>query len=241
MYLNAEKIVTFSTNGAYQKYATVLVKSLRYTFKGIIVCRCVNCDDSFINLLKEYDVAVIEDNITLSKNKKLKNPTDTPILKNNSFNKNCLCNDEITYTCHSRFYNAKYIFENYNFFSLVLMDCDFIVRKNFDELFEISEDVLIMDKVNCVHEDCIVIKNTMQSREFINKVIEDIERDIFFWDQDTIALKSAFNKTFNLKVGSLDLKYKDYTLSDSSSIWSGDGHAKYEKKFITKFNEILLS
>lgn len=241
MYLKGEKIVTFSTNRSYQNYATVLVKSLRSVFKGTIICRCVNCDDGFLNLLSEYDVIVIEDNITLNKNKKLKNPTDTPILKNNLFNKNCLCDDEITYTCHSRFYNAKYIFENYNFTSLVLMDCDFIIQKSFDELFQLKEDILIMDKINCVHEDCIVLKNTTQSREFINRVIEGLEKNIFFWDQDTIALKNAFNKGFTLEVGGLDLKYKDYTLSDSSSIWSGDGHAKYKKKFVERFNEILLS
>jgi hypothetical protein len=43
----------------------------------------------------------------------------------------------------------------------------------------------------------------------------------------------------NLNVGELDLKYKDYKLSDDSSIWSGDGQAKYEKKFLDKFYEIL--
>lgn len=232
--------VTFSTNKNYQHYATALVKSLRQVFTELVVCRCINCDKEFINMLKRYDVVVIEDNVSLSKVKRLKNPIDTPILKNNNFNKNCLCDNEVTYTCHSRFYNAKYILENYNPNSLILMDCDSIVLNSFDELFNTGEDILIMDSVDCVHEDCIVIANTARSRMFIYNVIEELEKDLYFWDQDTIALKRGLSKVPNIKIGDLDLKYKDYTLLNSSSIWSGDGHAKYSPRFIKQVNKILL-
>lgn len=241
MSLDYTKAVTFSTNSSYQKYCIVLVKSLRKVFNGLIFCRCVNCDPEFITFLEKYDVYVIEENLPLQKNKKLKNPFDTPILKSERFNKNCLCDDEVTYTCHSRFYNAKFIFDNYNPNGLILMDCDFIALKNFDEVFKIDYDVVIKDNIECVHEDCIVLKNTTASKIFVDNIIKELEKNLFFWDQDTIALKVGFNDTNNLSVGKLDLKYKDYTLSDDSVIWSGDGQAKYEKKFKEKFNEILQS
>lgn len=231
--------ISFSTNRSYQKYATALVKSLQANFNGEIVCRCVNCDDSFVAFLKNTGVIVIIDNVKLDLSKKLKNPFETPVIKNNSFNKNCLCNDEVTYTCHSRFYNAKFIFENYNADALMLIDCDFIIRNNFDEVFKLTEDILIMDSINYVHEDCIVIKNTTESKQFINNVIKELEKNLFFWDQDTIALKTTAKKSTYLKIGELDLKYKDYTLSDNSPIWSGDGLSKYHQKFLNMFNKIL--
>lgn len=231
--------ISFSTNKAYQKFATVLIKSLLSNFNGEIVCRCVNCDDSFIAFLKDVGVRVIEDNLNLDISKRLKNPFETPIIKNNSYNKNCLCSDEVTYTCHSRFYNARYIFDNYDLNALMLIDCDFIIRSNFDEVFKLTEDILIMDSVNCIHEDCIVLKSTAQSRLFLDAVIKELEKNLFFWDQDTLALRTAVKKITALKIGELDLKYKDYTLSDSSVIWSGDGQAKYQQKFLNKFNEIL--
>jgi lipopolysaccharide biosynthesis glycosyltransferase len=239
MLLDYKKAITFATNKSYQEYAVVLIKSLRRVFDGLIVCRCVNCDPEFIAFLEKYEVFVIEDNPPLEKIKKLKNPFDTPILKSGRFNKNCLCDDEVTYTCHSRFYNAKFIFDNFNPSSIVLIDCDFIVLKNFDEIFKLDYDVIIKDSIECVHEDCIVLKNTPTSKIFIDNIIKELEKNLFFWDQDTIALKAGFNSTNNLNVGELDLKYKDYKLSDDSSIWSGDGQAKYEKKFLDKFYEIL--
>jgi hypothetical protein len=113
------------------------------------------------------------------------------------------------------------------------------VLKNFDEIFKLDYDVIIKDSIECVHEDCIVLKNTSTSKIFIDNIIKELEKNLFFWDQDTIALKAGFNSTNNLNVGELDLKYKDYKLSDDSSIWSGDGQAKYEKKFLDKFYEIL--
>ena len=241
MLLDNKRVITFATNKSYQNYATVLVKSLRKVFNGLIVCRCVNCDSNFINFLSDNKVIVIEDNVNLNKRKKFKNLIDKPILNKGSFYKGCMCTDEIAYTCHSRFYNAKYIIDNYNPTSLILLDCDFIVNKNFDELFNLVEDILIMDSVRFQHEDCIVIKNTINSRLFIDNIISVLEEDIYFWDQDTLALKIAYEKTPNLKIGELELRYKDFNLNDDSPIWSGDGHAKYNEKFIKKYNEILLS
>ena len=235
------RVVSFSTNKSYQKYATALVKSLRSVYQEKIVCRCVNCEESFIIFLKDYNVDVIIDNIKLNKKKRLKNCKDTPILKSGNYNKNCLCDDEITYTCHSRFYNAKFIFEKYKDCVVALMDCDFLVIKNIDEMFNLSgNDIMIMDPINCVHEDCILISDTKNGRKFVDDILTILDRDLFFWDQDTIALKEAFNSEPCLKIETLDLKFKDYTLSDNSTIWSGDGHAKYNKKFIDKFNQIML-
>ena len=235
------KVVTFSTNKSYQKYAIALVKSLRVVYSEKIVCRCVNCDESFISFLHDHDVEIIEDNIFLDKKKRLKNSIDTPFLKNGTYNKNCLCDDEVTYTCHSRFYNAKFIFENYKNCVVALLDCDFLIISNIDELFDLKgSDIKIMDSINCVHEDCIVISNTINGRTFINNIITTLNDNLFFWDQDTIALKEAFASDPSLRINPLDLKFKDYTLSNSSVIWSGDGHAKYNQKFIDKYNQIML-
>jgi hypothetical protein len=238
--MDDDRFVTFSTNKSYQKYAYCLVKSLRSVYNGRILCRCVNCDDSFINFLKDNNVDVIIDNVNLSKKKKLKNCFETPVLREGLFNKNCLCDNEITYTCHSRFYNAKYILENHKNSVVALIDCDFLIIDNIDRLFDLkANDIRIMDAINCIHEDCIVVANTLLGGRFIDIVIEKLEENLFFWDQDTIALKNSLTSLTNLKIDALDLSFKDYTLSDNSVIWSGDGHAKYHKKFIDRFNKIM--
>lgn len=241
MQPDSKKVVTFATNASYQNYAMVLVKSLRRVFNGLIVCRCVNCDSDFISFLKNNDVIIIEDNVNLGRVKKFKNLIDTPILNNGSYYKGGMCTDETAYTCHSRFYNAKYIIDNYNPASLILLDCDFIVNENFDELFNLTDDILIMDSTRFLHEDCIVIKNSLNSKIFIDNTIRVLQEDIYFWDQDTLALKIACEKTPHLKIGKLKLRYKDFCLNDDSPIWSGDGPAKYNEKFIKKYKEILLS
>jgi hypothetical protein len=229
-------IVTFSTNKSYQEYAIVLVKSLRLVYQGRIVCRCVNCEEAFIELLKNYDIEIIIDNVELNTKKRLKNRNESVMLK---YYKHGFCNDEITYTCHSRFKNAEYIFKKYTNCIVALVDCDFLIMQNIDNLFNIVDnDIMIMDSVNCIHEDCIVVVDSEGGKKFINEVNRILNKNLFFWDQDTVALKEVFSSPRCLKVGKLELKFKDYTLSDSSVIWSGDGYAKFDKKFIDKYNEI---
>lgn len=225
-------IITFSTNDRYQSYALALTKSIRKFYDGIVLCRCVNCKDSFIKELKKYGVTVIIDNQVLSKSKRPKHPNDIPlILPNGTYNKNFLCTNEIAYTCHSRFYNIKYAFENYDKCTVLAIDCDFIIRKDFISIFNIGDtDICMMDKEECLHEDAIVIQKSNRSIKFLSDIIEQLNNDIYFWDQDTIALKYAF-KNNNVNFKELELKYKDYTLSDDSCIWSGDAQSKYSIKF----------
>ncbi len=225
-------IITFSTNDRYQRYALALTKSIRNFYGDIILCRCVNCEDSFVEELKSYDVTVIVDNKKLTKNKRPKHPNDIPlILPNGMYNKNFLCTDEIAYTCHSRFYNIQYAFEHYNGCTVLAIDCDFIMRKNFISIFDIGDvDICMMDKEECLHEDAIVMQKSDQSIKFLSDVIKQLDNDIYFWDQDTVALKYAFENN-DVKFKELELKYKDYTLSDDSCIWSGDAQSKYSIKF----------
>ena len=225
------RVITFSTNRTYQPYVLSLLHSLEPYYNEAIVCRCVNCDDTFVNLLKGKGVEVIIDNQVLDQRKRVKNIHESQVLIDGLYNKNCMCTDETTYTCHSRFYNIDYIFKNYKNATVFAIDCDFIIRKSFIDVFNIGDaDISILDPIKCHDEDAIVIKDTAQGKEFLKQVIQQLEQNLYFWDQDTLALRYAFQNS-RLKVTPLDLKYKDYTLNNNSSIWSGDGSVKYNDKF----------
>ena len=225
------RVITFSTNRTYQPYVLSLLHSLEPHYDGVIVCRCVNCDDQFITDLKSKGVDVIVDNQTLSKRKRIKNVNESIVIVDGRYNKNCICTDETAYTCHSRFYNIDYIFKHYEDVTIFAIDCDFIILKPFSEVFDIGDaDISILDHIECHDEDAIVIKDTPVAKQFLKCVIQQLEQDLYFWDQDTVALKYAFGNS-QVKVAPLDLKYKDYTLSDNSIIWSGDGAVKYTDKF----------
>lgn len=226
------KIITFSTNFGYQKYAIALIKSIRRFYDDIIICRCINCSSDFIDFLEKEKVEIIKEDRAFNKIKRVKNLIDTPVLLGSAFNKNSICTDETTYTCHSRFYNILYALNKYSSATVLAIDCDFIAISDFNEVFNLKEaDIAILDRVECVHEDAIVVRNTKTSYNFILEIITKLEENLYFWDQDTIALKYAFLKMPNINVMPLDLKYKDYTLSDSSCMWSGDGQSKYTSKY----------
>lgn len=226
------RIITFSTNLEYQKYATTLIKSLRRFYDGIIICRCVNCSFDFLDFLKQQEVDIIIDNSKFNKRKKVKNLLDTPVILNNSFNKNSICTDETTYTCHSRFYNIRFALDKYKDSTVFAIDCDFIAIRDFTDVFNVGDaDVAILDQVKCVHEDAIVIRNTKNSYNFLSKIIAKLEENLYFWDQDTVALRYAFAETLDINVKELDIKYKDFNLSDNSCLWSGDGQSKYTSKY----------
>lgn len=225
-------VITFSTNVRYQSYALSLTKSIRNFYDGIILCRCVNCDENFIEQLKGYDVTPIIDNQLLSKKKRPKHPNDIPlILPDGTYNKNFLCTDEIAYTCHSRFLNIQHAFDYYDCCTVLAIDCDFIMRKDFGSIFDIGNaDICMMDKQECKHEDAIIMQKSEISIKFLFDVITQLNNDKYFWDQDTIALLYAFENN-DVTFKELELHYKDYTLSDDSCIWSGDGVSKYSIKF----------
>jgi hypothetical protein len=74
------------------------------------------------------------------------------------------------------------------------------------------------------------MQKSEKSVKFLSDVIAQLNNDKYFWDQDTIALLYAFENN-DVQFKELDLQYKDYTLSDDSYIWSGDGVSKYSIKF----------
>ena len=225
------RVVTFSTNRTYQSYVLSLLHSLKLYYDGLIVCRCVNCDEAFISYLKDAGVDVIVDNQKFNQSKRIKNVKQSSVLIDGKYNKNCICTDETAYACHSRFYNIDYIFKHYTDATVFAIDCDFIVLKPFDEVFDIGDaDISILNHIECYDEDAIVIRDTTAAKEFLKHVIEQLEQDLYFWDQDTLALRHAFAHR-QVKIKPLSLKYKDYNCNDDSIIWSGDGAVKYTDKF----------
>jgi len=231
------RVVTFSTNRTYQPYVHVLLHSLKRHYDGIIVCRCVNCDEEFIEDLKAQGVDVIIDNQPLNKTKRIKNVNESSVLIDGKYNRNCICTDETAYTCHSRFYNIDYIFKHYDDSTVFAIDCDFVILKSFDDVFDLNDaDISILDHTRCHDEDAIVIRDTPQANKFLKHVINKLQKDLYFWDQDTLALRHAFKST-QLKIKSLQLKYKDYNCNDESVIWSGDGSVKYTDKFKQAYDQ----
>ena len=74
------RVITFSTNRTYQPYVLSLLHSLEPYYNEVIVCRCVNCDDTFVNLLKGKGVEVIIDNRVLNQRKRIKNIHESQVL-----------------------------------------------------------------------------------------------------------------------------------------------------------------
>jgi hypothetical protein len=233
--------VTFSFNQNYIEYSKALVNSIKANSpRTIIVARAVNVD---ANLLEESwcsGITLIKDNVNYNSTKnKIKNLTDnqTSFWQGKIPKRSLLYSEEISYTCHSRFINILLLLEN-NVDNIFCIDADFIVRSDLSELENLKEDIHIMHKIEnnkamFTDEDAIFVKNTPCSRKFIKDTYNLLIKNLYYWDADTEALNKSYEKNKSyLKLHQLNIKYKDYNLSDSSIAWSGDGGSKFKPEFL---------
>jgi hypothetical protein len=235
--------VTFSFNQDYIKYSRVLVSSIKANSPSSnIVARAVNVDPTLLEESWCEGVTFIIDKVDYNpKKNKIKSLADN----NTSFwqgkipKRSLLYSDEISYTCHSRFLNILFLLEA-GVNNIFCIDADFIIRKNLHELINLPEDIHIMyNKENnnpiFVDEDAIFVKNTIQSKKYIEDIYMFLSQNLYYWDADTKALSDAYEKNKkDIKMYHLNVKYKDYNLNDDSIAWSGDGGSKFNSKFIAE-------
>jgi hypothetical protein len=233
--------VTFSFNQNYLNYAKVLVNSIKINSPDTnIVVRAVNVSEDALKESWCQNIhTIIDKTALLTKKTKIKCLKDnqTSFWNGNIPKRNLLYSEEIAYTCHSRFLNILYLLEN-GIDNIFCIDVDFIIRKNLSALINLKEDIHIMHKVEgnntlFTDEDAILLKNTPQTRAFIEEVNKRVMQGADFWDIDTIALNEVYELYKNaINLHQLSISYKDYNLNADSIVWSGDGGAKFNTKFI---------
>lgn len=232
-----------------------------------IVIRAVNCATDKINHFNTERVAVIEDNMPLNTVKKyIKNRDDdilsdygVSIYTNHNIDRisGILYSEEMAYTCHSRF---KTILELHNSYDKVLaLDADTVVIKNIDCLFDSIDNydigtiltkaytgdtiyyergrrvVADIDTFAFFDEGIFISNNTEKSISYLTQIVSDIEHEFIDWDCDSRILYKR--RSGDMKILSLDAKFKDKTFSNDSYMWSGDCVGKYNTIFNDKCDE----
>ena len=235
--------IVCSTDYNYAKYLNTLLTTLKRVKSNIeVFVRLVDFTVEQVNEMKLlYDCNFIIDNPNLSNEKtlfKTKNFQELGSvynIKNIKEIRKVLYSPRSFYTCHSRFKTInELLLKNYNVLSL---DCDTIVLKNFDDIFNnITHDIYtVKNKDNddiFSNEGFLLFKNTASNKELLKNINEYLfEKENYLnWDGDHIALHKFFNyNTQSIKL--LDVEYKDKQHLDTSIMWSGDGKNKYEQKF----------
>ena len=148
---------------------------------------------------------------------------------------------------------------------VLFMDVDAIVRKPLHDLTKLitDHDITILKEIRGFNSEnpalrdkfappdfidwhcgIIGIRNNEICREFISKVQERTEADMWNWDADQDQFNITFNeyadkvKLCNLPKEFKDEGYRSTGYSDNSYIWCGAGEAKYSNsQYITEQNK----
>lgn len=235
--------ITFSCNPNYIGYAKTLINSIKQNSPNCdIYMRAVNFSQEQLFDIWSTGMTIISDNTKLSNEKnKIKNIEDnsTSFWKGDIPKRSLLYSEEISYTCHSRFKNVIDLL-NMGTDNIFCVDVDFIIRRDLSELCGLGNDIHIKHGEEFRDEDAMFIKNTEESKKFFLDVHDMVNSNFGFWDMDTIALNEIYKKyKDDIKLHQLDMKYKDFNLSDESYVWSGDGGAKFTEKFIVESGKYL--
>lgn len=235
--------IVCSTDYNYVKYLNTLLTTLkRVNSKIEVFVRLVDFTIDQVNEVKLlYDCNFIIDNPNLSnektlfKTKNFKELGSVYNIKNIKELKKVLYSPRSFYTCHSRFKTIQELLDkDYNVLSL---DCDTIVLKNFDNIFNnITHDLYTVENKNdndiFCNEGFLLFKNTKSNKELIRKINKFLfeDKNYLDWDGDHKALHNFFDEDKN-SIKLLSDIYKDKKHRDNSIMWSGDGKNKYEEKF----------
>jgi len=152
--------IAIATDYNYKHYLKVILTTLKKVeCKVDIFVRLVDFTKEQIEEMKLlYDVNFIIDNPNMSNKKtifKTKDRVDIEYIykvKNIKDIKKILYSPRSFYTCHSRFKSIKELLEQ-GYDNILTLDCDTVVLKNFDEVFNFKEDIctvqnIEMNKVN---------------------------------------------------------------------------------------------
>lgn len=250
MKITSDSCVAFSVDDNYINYALALLRGIqKHNIKADIICRAIDMRDTSQLIEACPSINIINDSPGLSTSKtlfkKLDDPTEIYWTYNGRTNtseglkniQNTMYSERAVYSCHSRFKTICELLSEYS--TMLCLDADTIVRKNFDNLFDkkecdlyivpvrVGEDISIFN-----NEGLLLINNNQNTREFFLKVHDGIFLSNMSteWDADTHVLLETYEQQ-SISVGHLDDTYKDKKHHPGSVMWSGDGPRKSEPKF----------
>tara|TARA_R110002074_G_scaffold133634_1_gene277336 strand:+ start:12188 stop:12958 length:771 start_codon:yes stop_codon:yes gene_type:complete len=249
----SKNVICFSTDANYIKYAELLTKTIyKNNINSDVYCRCVDfTSDEKKHINKKIDCTLFFDDPGLSNKKSIlkeqeHNISYTKIYKAGIYNtesilnlKKMLYSPRSVYTCHSRFKSILELFKK-GYERVLSLDCDTIVMRNFDHIFNIEGFDLhtIKPSENYNREDffknegMLLFVNTKDTITFLNNVCNGIFTDLNYlnWNIDSKILTEEYNRK-KISINFLDYSYKDRNMQDNSYMWSGDSINKYKSKF----------
>lgn len=250
MKITSDNCVAFSVDDNYINYALALLRGIKqHNIKADIVCRAIDMHDTSQLVEACPSINIINDSPGLSTSKtifkKLDDPTEIYWTYNGRVNtteglkniQNTMYSERAVYSCHSRFKTICELSSEYN--TILCLDADTIVKRNFDNLFDMKERDLYIVPVRVGedvsifnNEGLLLINNNQHTHEFFTAVHDGIFLSNMSteWDADTHMLIETY-KHQPISIGHLDDTYKDKKHKPESVMWSGDGPRKSEPKF----------
>ena len=240
--------IAIATDYNYKHYLKVILTTLKKVeCKVDIFVRLVDFTKEQIEEMKLlYDVNFIIDNPNMSNKKtifKTKDRVDIEYIykvKNIKDIKKILYSPRSFYTCHSRFKSIKELLEQ-GYDNILTLDCDTVVLKNFDEVFNFKEDICTVQNIEMNKDDVfsnegfLLFKNNIKIIDFIDRINVYLfdDKNYLDWNGDHKALHKFYKDNISIKI--LEEKYKDKYHKEDSVMWSGDAVNKF--KMLEKYNE----
>ncbi len=239
-------IVTSVADTNYLHYINVLINSTTtYNPDYKFFMRFINCDyNEIMSKFEQNGVRVILETCSLDKKKNLIKDEDTidALLQGRTLaeaRKRILYSKFQCYCTHIRFANILHLLENEED-DILIVDADTIVRHELSQIEHILKDNHICARyrdltsggIEFDNEGFIGIKNCDFNKQFWSIVVDEIDKDMFDWDRDTIAMSIAYEKMKDeLKLYKLPYTFKDDKLRDESYVWSGSFSVKDTDKY----------
>ena len=244
----AKITITCTCTQSYLKFFRVMLNSIQHNCIDVdIVARLINVDErDTADILSKYNnVSIIRDTSMLSSiRNKLRN-NNIPLTKMKS---KFLVSELACYAIQIKYTDVVSLLSE-GCPHILLLDVDSIVRKDISELSALLDksDITVryndgLDKdgyyAHDWQEGVIGINNNKKTVEFFNRVqthLADIEPTCLdAWGADGTAINKARKEMVDIDVQLLPKKYKDDTLNDASSIWSGRNSIKHDNDTFLK-------
>ena len=252
--------VVCTTNEKYMQYLYPFLASINKNCKQInVIIRLVNVTSKlsmydnfntfYINEVKKFDNGII---INQEDSKNLNFLELKDIVKNNILGNSIFKKKEAVYCSNIKFNTINTLLYN-GFKHICYLDVDTIVRKDFNNLIDITKkyDIAMFiddndinsyttkygDSYMGLNAGFMYVNNTNASKVFYNILEKKVNADIFDIEADEVEFQKLY-KNSNIKMFNVSSKYKDNgpVYNFDSYMWSGQSD---EKVYNTIFKDEL--
>lgn len=270
--MNKNKLTLVCTsNDRYIKPLLAFLESVHRNSKDInIVARLVNVVSRNVDYIKATypNINIIIDNVPLSDKRDIVNTDATKRRVNDLITRKdniggfkgvgWLYSQEAAYCSNIKYNTIKQLLrEDYS--HVVYMDVDTIIRKNIMSLIDdtsgydlgmyVCEDeretelTYHGEQYEGWHAGLIYINNTEQSREFVDRVEERVNNNLYDIEADEDEFSYIYKRTDDISIKELSKYYKDTgpKFDKNSAVWSGQQEIKHtNEQYIEEFEKYVI-